>query len=359
MGVVVLSSAVMTADQALFNKQLVHLAAGVVICAIIACLDYRWLKKLAWPFYVVALICLVAVLAGGLVNGSRRWLSLGPVGFQPSELGKLALIIGMAAFADRHQRKLGTFRYGVVYLGSIGAVILGLIAAEPDYGTTLVLGAVAGVLMLIVGVRISHLSVIGIAGLLLVGTLIYNNENRMKRIDAFFHPENHQGGMSYQSENGTKAVAIGGSFGVGLANSPYKRKGVVPYHYSDMIFSVIAAEHGLLGTMCTMSLYLVFLCSSVFIAWHARDMFGLVLATGVSFFICLQAVIHIAVVTSVIPNTGIPLPFISHGGTNLMFNLVAVGLLFSIGRHGLVRAKSKNSKNPFDRHEEVPVAQTA
>lgn len=353
MGVVALSSAVMTANQALFTKQLIHLGGGIILCVVISCLDYRWLKKLAWPFYGIALICLVAVLAGPLVNGSRRWLSLGSIGFQPSEIGKLALIIGMAAFADRHQRKLGSFKYGAVCMGAIGGIILGLIAAEPDYGTTLVLGSVAGVLMLVAGVRIPHLGVLALAGLVIVGALIFNNENRMKRIDAFLHPENYQGGMSYQSENGTTAVALGGVSGIGLGDSPYKKKGMVPYHYSDMIFSVIAAEQGLVGAMGMIILYLVFLCSSVFIAWHSRDMFGLLIATGVGFFICLQAVIHIAVVTSVIPNTGIPLPFASHGGTNLMFNLVAVGLLFSIGRHGLVRVKSKN---PFDRHVEVPVA---
>jgi cell division protein FtsW len=177
----------------------------------------------------------------------------------------------------------------------------------------------------------------------------------MGRIQAFLHPERYASAQAYQAENGTKAVGIGGLTGVGIGESVMKKRGVVPLHYSDMIFSVIAAEKGLLGYMSVIGLYLVFLCTSVFIAWHARDMFGLMIATGVSFFICLQAAVHIGVVTSVIPNTGIPLPFMSHGGTNLMFNLVGVGLLFSIARFGLVRVKSKN---PFDRHVDVPVAGT-
>jgi cell division protein FtsW len=177
----------------------------------------------------------------------------------------------------------------------------------------------------------------------------------MRRIAAYLNPEEHKDGANYQSGNATTAVITGRTFGVGLADSRFKKKGVVPFHYSDMIFSVIAAEQGLVGAMGVVALYLVFLCCGVYIAWRARDMFGLMIATGVSFFICLQAIIHIGVVTSVLPNKGFPLPFMSHGGTNLMFNLVAVGLLFSIARFGLVRVKSKN---PFDRHVEVPVAGT-
>jgi len=356
MGVVFLCSAVMTEDQGLFYRQLIHLAAGVIICTAIACMDYRWLKKSAWLFYGIAVVLLVLVLAGGLMNGSRRWVSLGPIGFQPSEIGKLALIIALAAFADRHQRKLGTFKYGAVYMGGVAALILGLIVAEPDYGTTLVLGAVVGVMMLISGVRISHLALLSLGGALMVGGMIYKNENRMMRITAYFHPEEHKDGAGYQAGNATTAVSTGRTWGVGLADSWFKKKGMVPYHYSDMIFSVIGAELGLIGAMGAVFLYLIFLCSGVYIAWRARDMFGLMIATGVSFFISLQAIIHIGVVTSVLPNKGFPLPFMSHGGTNLMFNLIAVGLLFSIARHGLVRVKSK--KNPFDRHEEVPVAGT-
>jgi cell division protein FtsW len=130
----------------------------------------------------------------------------------------------------------------------------------------------------------------------------------------------------------------------------------VPLHYADFIFSAVGVEGGLVATLSTVLLFTLFLCCCVYIAWHARDMFGLLVATGLTFFICLQASIHMGVVTGLLPNKGFPLPFISHGGTNLIFNLAGVGLLFSIARFGVTRVKSKN---PFDRHIDVPVAEAA
>jgi cell division protein FtsW len=231
-----------------------------------------------------------------------------------------------------------------------------LILCEIDVGTTVTLGAVAAVMLLVAGVRWLHVLPIGALALAGLIGFVATDEVRMGRIQALLHPEQHAQGKALQANNAARALAIGGSTGVGLADSPFKKRSYLPLYYSDFIFSVVGAEGGLVATLGTVFLFATFLCCGVYIGWHARDLFGLLVATGITFFIALQAFIHMGVVTGILPNKGFPLPFMSHGGTNLLFNLAGVGLIFSIARFGVVREKNKN---PFERHVEVPVAEAA
>ena len=363
LGSVVLYSAVLpTRHPEWFTKQMLHLAVGLVACLVIALMDYRrWKTRVVWLPYAVAIVALIAVFVphiGVRQLGSHRWIAIGGITVQASEFAKLALILALAAYADRHQRKMNTVRHGIFLSGLIIGPVLGLIVCEVDVGTTITLGAVAGVMLLVAGVRWLHVLPIALVVVSCLVGYVAQDPVRMERVYALLDPAAHKDGKARQANNSATALAIGGSTGVGLAESPFKRGRVhnVPLHYSDFIFSVVGAEGGLVATLGTVLLFTVFLCCGVYIAWHARDLFGMLVATGITFFIALQAFIHMGVVTGVLPNKGFPLPFMSHGGTNLLFNLAGVGFLFSIARFGLVRGKAKN---PFERHIEVPVAETA
>lgn len=355
-GPVFISSALITSDDhTMFYKQMIYCGIGVVACIICAFLDYRWLKKLCWPLYAAGIVTLVLALLTGKINGSARWINIGGLSLHTSEVAKLALIVALAAFIERHQRKMSGFKHGVIYTSLIIAPILGLILAEPDYGTTASLGAVAGAMLMIGGMRWPHAIAIGVAGVLVVGAAVVQNPNRMTRFTAFLHPEEHMDGSAAQGVRAKTAVTLGSIFGIGLGDGPYKGGQIYAQH-SDAIFSVVGAELGFVGSIAILTLYLGFLGSCIYIGWHSRDVFGMLLATGLSFFICLQSIIHLAGVTGLIPMKGFPLPFLSHGGTNLMFNLVAVGLIFSIARRAVARVRSKN---PFESHMGAPVAEGA
>lgn len=361
LGSVTLYSAVVnTGHPDWFYKQMIHLAIGAVVCLALALVDYRrWNSWIVWVLYTVAIVLLILVFVPGIgvqTLGAHRWIRVGGFTFQASEFAKLALILALAAFAHRHQRKMPTFTHGILLTGAIIGPVLGLIFIEVDVGTTATLGATAGIMLLVAGVRWLHVLPIGALALAGLVGFVATDEVRMERVQALLNPAAHAQGKAMQANNAVEALSAAGPGGYGLAESPFKRGKYLPLYYSDFIFSVVGAEGGLVATLGTVLLFTSFLCCGVYISWHARDMFGLLLVTGITFFIAMQAFIHMGVVTGILPNKGFPLPFMSHGGTNLLFNLAGVGLIFSVARRGIASVKAKN---PFDRHVDVPVAEAA
>ncbi|HAV65284.1 MAG TPA: hypothetical protein DCY13_23290 [Verrucomicrobiales bacterium] len=361
LGSVTLYSAVMVTGGEKFMRQMLYLLLGLVVCVSLALIDYRrWKTWMVWVILGSALLLLALVFVPGIgrtINGANRWIFIAGVQLQPSELARLAMILALAAYADRHQRRMNTFRHGIVGTCLIAGPVLALVLLGRDLSTTAALGCLAGTLIFVSGVRWLH--VMPVAALLLAGLVAYvaQSEMRMNRIRAFLEPSQFQETIAVQNSRAATAMTVGGPGGLGLADSPFKKGSHnVPLHFSDFIFSVVGAEGGLVATLGTVTLYLLLLLSGIYIAWHSRDVFGMLLATGITLSICLQAFVHMGVVTGILPNTGFPLPFISHGGTNLIVTLAGIGLLFSIARQGLVR---RQSKNPFDRHIEVPVAESA
>jgi cell division protein FtsW len=358
LGLVMLYSSSMTQVGAHYLMlQLVWCALGFVLCVAATALDYQWLKKAGWPLFIFALLLLVLVLLPlphGItkkINGAHRWFILPGMRLQPSELAKLALIVVLAWYGDRCQRQMQTWKRGVVLPGLLIALVLGLVFVEPDRGTTILLAAVSGSMLLVAGVRWKHVLIPAAAGAAALAVSILHDPMRMKRIFSWWNLEQHKDGVGYQAYQAMIALGSGGWTGLGLGNGRQKL-GFVPEHHTDFIFSIIGEELGLIATLFVVAAFVVVAICGIYIALNSRDTFGSLLALGITLLISLQAAINIGVVTSALPNKGLPLPFISYGGSNLLAMFAGVGILFSIARHAPVREKISEpvveaDDNPF------------
>ena len=330
----------------LLKTQAVWCVLGCIACVVATGIDYRILKQWALPIFVVSVVLLILVLTplGYATKGAQRWFRFGGFSFQPSEMAKLALIIMLAWYCERNQRHMQRWFRGIVFPAVIIAIPLGLIFVEPDRGTTILLAAVAGTMLLIAGVRWHYIVpplILAVVGLVFS---LLNDPMRMRRILSWLYLEESKGETGYQAYQAMIALGSGGWFGLGLGNGRQKL-GFVPEHHTDFILSIIGEELGLVATMGVIIGFVMIVICGVYIATHARDTFGTMLATGITFLIGLQAFINIGVVTSALPNKGLALPFISYGGSSLLAMLGCVGLLFSVARQG--REGEIRTINPF------------
>jgi len=318
----------------MLQMQTIWCVLGFFACLTMTVIDYGRLKKYAIVIFalVIGLAGLVFVPHVGMqVNGAHRWLKLPGATFQPSELVKIALIIMLAWYIDRSQRKMHTFLRGVVIPGAIIAAGLVLVFVEPDRGTTVLMAGVGGTMLVLGGVRWHHLiPPIALAGAGLVYSLKHDSM-RSGRITAWLHPEEHASGAALQAEQAKIAMGSGGLTGLGLGDGRQKL-GFLPEIHSDFIFANIGEELGLVATLFVVLAFLLILACSLFIACRSRDQFGCQLAVGIGSLISYQAIINIGVVTSLMPNKGLALPFISAGGSSLLAMLIGVGILLSVAR---------------------------
>jgi cell division protein FtsW len=355
LGLVMLYSSMMTSQAGAHDlmMQVVWCAVGFAFCVAATVLDYQLLKKLAWPVYILALVLLAAVFAphiGHASHGAHRWIKLG-LTLQPSEFAKLALIITLARYCDFSQRQMQTLKRGIIFPGALAAAILGLVFVEPDRGTTILLAAVSGTMLLLAGVRWKHILLPALGGAAILTVSILRDPMRMNRIFAWLHPQEHLNGAALQAHQAMIGLGVGGWSGVGLGNGMQKN-GYLPEIQTDFIFANIGEELGLIATLLVVAAFVIIAICGIYIALNAREPFGFLLATGITFLISLQAAINIGVVTSALPNKGLPLPFISYGGSNLLTMLSCVGILFSVARHAPVREKvstpvADTVENPF------------
>ena len=355
LGLVMLYSSSMTQVGAHYLMlQIVWCALGFVLCVVATALDYQWLKKCGWPIYLFALVLLGLVFVphiGRASHGAHRWIQQFGFTFQPSEFAKVALIIALAGYCDRYQRQMNTFKRGVLFPGALIVVVLGLIFIEPDRGQTILLAAISSAMLLLAGVRWRHVLIpvaVGAAGL---AFSLLHDSMRQGRISAWLHPDAHAGGAALQARQAMYGLGAGGWTGLGLGNG-VRKFGWLPEIHTDFIFANIGEELGLVATLLVLVAFVVIVLCGIYIALNSRDTFGALLAVGVTLLIGLQAVINIGVVTSALPNKGLPLPFISYGGSNLLAMFAGVGILFSVARHAPVREKVsepviETGDNPF------------
>lgn len=334
-GMVMLYSSVLYGgDHSFLLKQLVWSLLGFMLCMVVALTDYRLLKKWCWIPLTVSILLLGIVLhpkIGSELNGARRWLIVSGFSFQPSELGKLGLIIFVAWYGDRYRRFMPTFWRGLFVPGLVIATVLGLIFVEPDRGTTILLAAVSVVMLVVAGARWKYLLPPLVIGTVLLAISLALDPVRSERIKAWFNPELMKDGAGYQVWLSLLALGSGGLEGLGLGNGRQKL-GFLPLKESDFIFSIIGEELGLVATLSVILVFVVLIVCGVFIAARARDNFGFLLGTGITFLIGLQAFINIGVVSNTLPNKGLALPFISYGGSSLLMMLICIGMLISIAR---------------------------
>lgn len=354
LGIVMLYSATMSwGGSSVLMMQAGCSVLGIVAMTCCAWIDYRRLKSWVWPLWAVVVILLVLVRIPGIGderNGAWRWFDFGPVSFQPSELGKVSLILMLAWYGHEYQRHVRTFWRGLVLPGLLAGVIVGLIFIEPDRGTAILLSAITGTLLLVAGVKWRYIIGPSIAVMAVLVVLLWNDNVPRQRLEAWLDPEQHRQGAAYQTWRAMVAFGSGGVTGLGLGDSRHKM-GYLPEHQTDFILSIIGEELGLVGSLGIVIAFVALVLSGLYIAWHAGDQFGLLIGTGITFLIGLQAFVNLGVVTGLLPNKGLPLPFISYGGSNLLLMLGCVGLLLSIARHSPVAGEG--GRNPFGSSREL------
>jgi cell division protein FtsW len=268
-------------------------------------------------------------------NGALRWLPFG----QPSEFAKLALIIFLADYAVAHQARMRERNTGFLYPGLVAGVIVSMVFFEPDWGTATLIAAETLVLLAIAGVPGAYLASAVVVGCETLALLLLRNPLRLERILAFLDPEQYRNGVGWQVWQALLSLGSGGLFGTFFGEGDHKN-GFVPEQQTDFVLSPIGEELGLLGTSLVLLMFVIILLAGTRIAWRIEDPFGQLLAAGITQLIGLQAFINIGVVTSILPNKGIALPFVSYGGSSMVCMLTGVGLLISIARHGPVAGGS-------------------
>jgi cell division protein FtsW len=316
-------------------EQLVWAGLGLTGLVVAMRIDFRHLRYLAIPIYVITLVLLIVVLIPGIgaeINGSRRWIVIPGIGtLQPAEFAKLAVVLYLAHWLDRRGRAVRSFWNGLIPFTMLVAPGFFLIAAEPDLGTAGVYVVVAVSIFFMAGANLLYLGAIaggiGAAAVAMISSTPY----QLQRVQTFLDPFRDPMGAGYNTIQGLYALALGGLAGQGLGNSRQKFL-YLPAPSTDFIFAIIGEEWGLVGTLTVVALFLLVAYHGYRIAIHAPDTFSGLLAAGITTWLVVQAGINMMVVTALMPVTGIPLPFISYGGSALTINLAAVGILLSISR---------------------------
>lgn len=316
------------------KRQALFLAIGLLALGAGMFLDYHYWRRYYWLLGAVAFVLLVMVAMpkiGLEIKGSRRWLRAGPLTIQPSEVAKFVVIVLLARWMTKHSDRVGGFWYGLALPGVLLGLFVIPIAAEPDFGTTILCGCAGLTIMFIGGAPVSYLLVGGLAGALGLTFVIMHNANRMGRIMAFLDPEKYAKTEAYQLLQGIYAFVTGGPAGVGFGNSLQKQF-YLPEAHTDFIFPIIGEELGILASLGVVVFFVIFFICGLRISSAATDAFGRLVAFGITTLITLQAAFNIAVVTGCLPTKGLPLPFISYGGTSLVVSLGMVGVLANIAR---------------------------
>ena len=349
---------------AIAMKQAIFMGIGIPCMWVASRLRVKVWRVLGYPLLLVAVAGLVLVLVPGIgrnVDGATRWIPL-PGGFnlQPSELGKLALVLWGADLLVRKKKLLGEWKHLFVPLLPVAGLVAFLVMLEPDMGTTLATVAIVVALLWVVGTPMRYfaafLAVLGS----LCAALAIAEPYRLARLTSFLHPFKDPQGSGYQAVQGLYALSSGGWFGLGLGASREKWAGGLPNAHTDFVFAIIGEELGLLGTIAVLLLFATLTYAGVRIAKRSTDPFARLAATGVTAWLAAQSLINMGAVVGLLPITGIPLPLISFGGSALIPTLVAIGMLLSFARNepGAAKALATRRVNPFRRPKPAPQPRT-
>jgi cell division protein FtsW len=317
------------------TKQLMWAVLGIGVMLGVMRVDYHALRRPAviWTLLAVTAVALLSVFFFAPRNGTQRWMLLGPVSLQPSELAKLTAIVFAAALLDRRMARIDDLRYAVAPIAIVALALAGLIVKEPDFGTSVVLLSVVGAVVFGAGLSYRYLAGMGLLLLPIAVALVIFEPYRMRRVFAFLNPDLDPTGASYQLNQSLIAVGSGGGVGRGLMEGVQKLY-YVPEAHTDFIYAVVGEELGLIGTTLILACFAVITWRGLRAALVAPDRFGALLAIGLTLMVSLQALVNISVVLGLAPTKGIPLPFVSNGGSSLLVSLLAMGILLNISQQG-------------------------
>lgn len=317
-------------------RHLARLGLGLVGFFIAVNLDYHKWASFDKILLGIGLLCLALLIVNpnvGEINGARRWIRVGGFSFQPSELMKLVLILFMARSLGTHQHELSDFRKGLLPHLALVGVSAGLIALEPNFSTAMLITLILMTMIFLAGARLHHLVGITLALIPLAYVVMLQAPYRRARVMAFLDPGTHVKSLGYQAHQAIVGLGAGGFFGSGLGESRQKLF-YLPEPYTDFVFAVLGEELGFLGGLLVIGLFLVIGWRGLRIALRAPDQYGYLLAAGITTMLTIYAFFHIGVVTSLLPTTGIPMPFVSYGGMSLVFTMTAMGILLNISGQG-------------------------
>jgi cell division protein FtsW len=315
-------------------KQLAWALTGLAIMPIVMRIDYRNYRQptVIWGVLAVAGLALVAVLFGPRVNGATRWISIGSFGIQPSELAKIAIILYMAALLERRMERIDEVGYSLLPIGFVLGAVVGLVYLEPDLGTAVCIVVIAAVMVFAAGISYRYIIGLILVGLPMAYVLMMASEYRRRRVIAFLDPWADPLGDGWQIIQSMIAVGTGGVFGRGLMGGVQKLF-YLPEPHNDFIYAVIGEELGLIGATLVVVCFGVITWRGLRTAVRAPDRFGAFLAIGLTTMVAFQALFNVSVVLGMLPPKGIPLPFVSAGGSSLLINLMGMGILLNVSQH--------------------------
>ena len=315
-------------------KQLAWTLIGLLLVPVVMRIDYRNYRQPAviWMALAVVGLALVAVLFARPVKGATRWLNIGPFGVQPSELAKIAIIIFTAALLERRMERIDELGYSLLPIGVVVGAVVGLILMEPDLGTAVSIAMIASMMVFAAGISYRYVIGLAVVSLPTLYFLIVSSDYRYKRVTAFLDPWSDPLGGGFQLIQSMIAVGTGGVFGRGLMGGVQKLF-YLPEPHNDFIYSVIGEELGLIGATVVLLCFCVIIWRGLRTAMRAPDRFGAFLAIGLTTMVAFQAFFNISVVLGLLPPKGIPLPFVSAGGSSLLINLVGMGMLLNVSQH--------------------------
>jgi cell division protein FtsW len=328
------------------ERQGIYAAIGVGVLLLTARMRYTAWRRLSGPFLIVSVLLLLVALhpsSGSAVYGASRWIAVGPLTLQPSEFAKLALVAFTAAVLAKKQGKLDDWMHLALPLGPVVLLVAGIVMMQRDLGTTIVIVGSVLMMLFVGGVRFRHLLVTGIVALGGLAFLIFGTAYRRVRFLSFLDPWKDPLSNGYQLIQGLIALGSGGWLGVGLGASRQKWA-YLPNAHTDFIFAVLGEELGLIGELVVLALFGVMVYAGIRIAVRAPEPFGRLLAAGITSWIGLQAIVNLGAVTGLLPITGVPLPFVSFGGSALIVTLGAIGVLTSIARAGARSGRGASSR---------------
>lgn len=328
-------------------RQAVFALVGVAAMVFFMRMDYRRLRRLSVPMLALALLGLIAVLMPGIGserNGAHRWIEAGPISVQPSEFAKLAVIVYISAWLASRGSQISRFSIGLVPFVLIMGIIGGLIVAEPDMGTTVIIVLTASTLFFVAGAPLTHLGLLLGVGASISYLVINQRDYQIDRLVSFVDPAADPQGSGFHIIQLLIALGSGGPLGLGWSESRQKFF-YVPGAHTDGVFAILGEELGFVGLMCVLALFAFFVYRALRVAMRTPDRFGMLLGIGIISWIALQALINIGGITRTIPLTGVPLPFLSYGGSALITTLAAVGILLSISRYADSPARSQSERS--------------